>query len=109
MKIEIFPDADAIARSRLLSVQTDGVPPPTGIKVHNSTDFLFSVSQSEYWGMAEKYFMPPTTCLHGDGLYVSECISGPCRGRTYGSLFKSPGESLPENTQHEESLAISEA
>ena len=58
MKIEIFPDADAIARSRLLSVQTDGVPPPTGIKVHNSTDFLFSVSQSEYWGMAEKYFLP---------------------------------------------------
>jgi hypothetical protein len=28
---------------------------------------------------------------------------GPCRGRTYGPLIKSPAESLPEITQHGES------
>ena len=33
---------------------------------------------------------------------------GPCRGRTYGPLIKSPAENLPEHTQHHQSLAISE-
>jgi len=35
-------------------------------------------------------------------------IGGPCRGRTYGPLIKSPGEILPENSQHDKSLANSE-
>ena len=37
--------------------------------------------------------------------YVADCFGGPCRGRTYGPLIKSPAEDLPQNTQHEESSA----
>jgi len=33
---------------------------------------------------------------------------GPCRGRTYGPLIKSPAETLPQDTQQEESSAKSE-
>jgi hypothetical protein len=35
-------------------------------------------------------------------------FGGPCRGRTYGPLIKSPVEDLPQNTQHNESAAKEE-
>ena len=35
-------------------------------------------------------------------------FGGPCRGRTYGPLIKSPGGNLPQETQHEESAAKEE-
>jgi len=37
---------------------------------------------------------------------VAGKFGGPCRGRTYGPLIKSPAEDLPENTQQNESVAI---
>jgi hypothetical protein len=41
---------------------------------------------------------------------VSKCaeIGGPCRGRTYGPLIKSPVEDLSQDTQKEESSAKGE-
>ena len=36
---------------------------------------------------------------------VVEEFGGPCRGRTYGPLIKSPPETLPQDTQQEESAA----
>ena len=33
---------------------------------------------------------------------------GPCRGRTYGTLIKSPAEDLPQDTQQNESAAKGE-
>ena len=35
-------------------------------------------------------------------------FGGPCRGRTYGPLIKSPAEELPQDTQQEESTAKGE-
>jgi len=34
-----------------------------------------------------------------------ETFGGPCRGRTYGPLIKSPAEDLSQETQQEESSA----
>ena len=35
-------------------------------------------------------------------------FGGPCRGRTYGPLIKSPEEALPQDTQHNEPAAKDE-
>jgi hypothetical protein len=35
-------------------------------------------------------------------------IGGPCRGRTYGPLIKSPAETLPQDAQQEEPSAKGE-
>jgi hypothetical protein len=39
---------------------------------------------------------------------VFEKFGGPCRGRTYGPLIKSPVEDLPESTHQNESAAKEE-
>ena len=39
---------------------------------------------------------------------VDRIIGGPCRGRTYDPLIKSPAETLPQDTQQEESAAKGE-
>ena len=36
---------------------------------------------------------------------VLKKFGGPCRGRTYGPLIKSPAEDLPQNTHEEQSSA----
>jgi len=39
---------------------------------------------------------------------VVEKFGGPCRGRTYGPLMKSPDEALPQDTPQNESAAKGE-
>ncbi len=41
--------------------------------------------------------------IEEEGAEVLETFGGPCRGRTYGPLIKSPAERLTQNTQDEQS------
>ena len=41
--------------------------------------------------------------IEEEGAEVLETFGGPCRGRTYGPLMKSPTERLTQNTQDEPS------
>ena len=61
-------------------------------------------------GMRKKYFYEPTaytvpTRKSAEMELTRKWLSfgGPCRGRTYGPLIKSPAETLPQDTQQEES------
>jgi hypothetical protein len=60
-----------------------------------------------FWESGSKVVADPAGQPEADSEVVGT-IGGPCRGRTYGPLIKSPAEDRPQDTQRNEPAANGE-